>query len=75
MARKSMIEKWKREPKFSSRTYTRCRICGRPHAVVKKFVLFVLSVEFHTFLLKSAHPNLKMHTPYFKIRRGVHLFH
>jgi small subunit ribosomal protein S14 len=32
-----MIEKWKRTPKFSTRAYTRCRICGRPHAVLKKF--------------------------------------
>jgi small subunit ribosomal protein S14 len=32
-----MIEKWSREPKFSTRAYTRCRICGRPHAVLKKY--------------------------------------
>ncbi|KPU42620.1 30S ribosomal protein S14 type Z [Oxobacter pfennigii] len=37
MAKKSMIERWKKTPKFSSRAYTRCRICGRPHAVLSKF--------------------------------------
>lgn len=37
MARKGMIEKWKKEPKYSTRSYTRCRICGRPHAILRKF--------------------------------------
>ena len=37
MAKKSMIAKQKREPKFSTRAYIRCNICGRPHAVLKKF--------------------------------------
>ena len=37
MAKKSMIAKQQRAPKFSTRAYTRCRICGRPHAVLKKF--------------------------------------
>ena len=36
MAKKSMIAKQKRLPKFSTRAYTRCRICGRPHAVLRK---------------------------------------
>ncbi|MFV0520550.1 MAG: 30S ribosomal protein S14, partial [Lachnospirales bacterium] len=30
MAKKSMIAKQKRKPKFSTRSYTRCEICGRP---------------------------------------------
>ena len=30
MAKKSMIIKQQRTPKFSSRAYTRCKICGRP---------------------------------------------
>lgn len=37
MARKAIIEKWKKEPKFQTRAYTRCRICGRPHAVLRKY--------------------------------------
>ena len=32
MAKKSMILKQQAEPKFSTRRYNRCKICGRPHA-------------------------------------------
>ncbi len=37
MAKKSLIAKAKREPKFKVRAYTRCQICGRPHAVYQDF--------------------------------------
>ncbi|APJ38416.1 MULTISPECIES: type Z 30S ribosomal protein S14 [Mycoplasmatota] len=37
MARKALIEKAKRHPKFSTRAYTRCELCGRPHAVLRKY--------------------------------------
>ena len=37
MAKKSMIAKQKRKQKFSTRNYTRCKICGRPHAVLRKY--------------------------------------
>lgn len=37
MAKRSMIEKAKRKPKFSTRAYTRCNKCGRPRAVFRKF--------------------------------------
>lgn len=37
MAKKSMIIKQQRTPKFSTRYYTRCSICGRPHAVLRKY--------------------------------------
>ena len=33
MAKKAMVEKQKRTPKYSTRAYTRCKICGRPHAL------------------------------------------
>jgi small subunit ribosomal protein S14 len=39
MAKKSMIAKQKRTPKFSSRAYTRCSVCGRPHSVYRDFGL------------------------------------
>ena len=39
MARKSMILKQQRTPKFKSRAYTRCTRCGRPHGVLRKFGL------------------------------------
>ena len=37
MAKKSMIAKAARKPKFTVRGYTRCQICGRPHSVYKDF--------------------------------------
>jgi small subunit ribosomal protein S14 len=39
MAKKSMIVRNKRKPKFKVRQYTRCERCGRPHAVYRKFKL------------------------------------
>ena len=37
MAKKSLIAKNARPPKFSTRAYTRCNFCGRPRAVYRKF--------------------------------------
>ncbi len=37
MARKALKEKQKRVQKYSTREYTRCNICGRPHAVLRKY--------------------------------------
>jgi small subunit ribosomal protein S14 len=37
MASKSKIAKALRKPKFSSRIERRCRLCGRPRAVYRKF--------------------------------------
>ena len=37
MAKKSQIARQKRGQKYSTREYTRCSICGRPHAVLKKY--------------------------------------
>ena len=39
MAKKSLVIKNKRKAKFSTREYTRCERCGRPHAVYRKFKL------------------------------------
>ncbi|MBN2073797.1 MAG: type Z 30S ribosomal protein S14 [Actinobacteria bacterium] len=39
MAKKSLIEKQKREPKFSTRRYSRCFRCGRPRGYFRKFGL------------------------------------
>ena len=35
MAKTSMKVKQQRKPKFSTRAYTRCKICGRPHSVLR----------------------------------------
>lgn len=37
MAKTSLIVKSQRKPKFSTRAYTRCTMCGRPRAVYRKF--------------------------------------
>ena len=37
MAKTSMKIKQQRPAKFSSREYNRCRICGRPHAYLRKY--------------------------------------
>ncbi len=37
MARKALVEKAKREPKFPVRKYSRCQLCGRPRAYYRKF--------------------------------------
>ncbi|MCK8816195.1 type Z 30S ribosomal protein S14 [Natroniella sulfidigena] len=39
MAKKSKVEKAKRESKYSTREEQRCRRCGRPHGVLRKFEL------------------------------------
>lgn len=37
MARKALVEKCQRDPKFSTRKYRRCLLCGRPRSVYRKF--------------------------------------
>ncbi len=37
MAKKSQVVRQQREPKYPVRGYTRCRKCGRPRAVYRKF--------------------------------------
>ena len=39
MAKKALVEKQKKTPKFKVRGYTRCQRCGRPKAVYRKFGL------------------------------------
>ena len=35
MAKKSKIEKWKREPPFRVRAMNRCNRCGRPRGYIR----------------------------------------
>ena len=37
MAKTSMKIKQQRTPKFSTRAYTRCQLCGRPHSYIRKY--------------------------------------
>jgi small subunit ribosomal protein S14 len=39
MAKKSLIAKAKRKPKFSARGYHRCVVCGRPRGYLRLFNL------------------------------------
>lgn len=39
MAKKSMIAKCNRKPKFAVRAYHRCERCGRPRGYYRKFAL------------------------------------
>ena len=39
MAKKSLIAKAKRTPKFSVRAHNRCYICGRPRGFIRRFSL------------------------------------
>jgi len=37
MARKALIVRSEREPKYSSRGRNRCKLCGRPRGYLRKF--------------------------------------
>jgi len=37
VAKKSLILKQQGAPKFKVQGYNRCKICGRPHAYMRKF--------------------------------------
>ena len=39
MAKKSLIAKQRRRPKFSTRAYSRCQRCGRSRGYLRKFEL------------------------------------
>ncbi|MBW1925652.1 MAG: type Z 30S ribosomal protein S14 [Deltaproteobacteria bacterium] len=39
MAKKALIYKVQRKPKFDVRKYNRCPICGRPRAFIRRFGL------------------------------------
>lgn len=56
MAKKSLIVKSKRKPKFKVRQYTRCERCGRAHAVYRKFKL--CRVCFRELALKGLIPGV-----------------
>ncbi len=37
MARKALVTKSQRTPKFGVRRYNRCKLCGRPRAYIRRF--------------------------------------
>ncbi|NIA14552.1 MAG: type Z 30S ribosomal protein S14 [Nitrospiraceae bacterium] len=56
MAKKSLIAKCKRTPKFKVRAYNRCRVCGRPHAYMRKFQ--ICRICFRTLALEGKLPGV-----------------
>lgn len=56
MAKKSLIAKQKREPKFSTRSYTRCKVCGRPRGYLRKFEM--CRICFRNLSLKGEIPGV-----------------
>ena len=57
MAKTSMKIKQQRKPKFSTREYTRCRICGRPHAYLRKYG--ICRICFRELAYKGQIPGVK----------------
>ncbi|HET9870656.1 MAG TPA: type Z 30S ribosomal protein S14 [bacterium] len=37
MAKKSLVNKQQKKPKFKVRAYSRCKLCGRPRAFLRRF--------------------------------------
>ena len=56
MAKKSLIAKQKRTPKFNVRAYTRCKLCGRPRAFMRKFEM--CRICFRDLALKGEIPGV-----------------
>ena len=57
MAKKSMIAKQGRPAKFSVQGYNRCKICGRPHAYMRKFGM--CRICFRTLAHRGQIPGVK----------------
>ncbi|MBT3827999.1 type Z 30S ribosomal protein S14 [bacterium] len=57
MAKKALIEKSKRTPKFSTRQRNRCQVCGRPRGYMGFF--HVCRICFRKFALQGLLPGVK----------------
>jgi small subunit ribosomal protein S14 len=47
MAKTALIMKSQRPPKFKTRAYRRCRLCGRPRGYLRKFQMCRLCFREH----------------------------
>ncbi len=56
MAKKSLIAKSIRNPKFKVRGYNRCPVCGRPRAYIRKFG--ICRICFRNMALKGELPGV-----------------
>jgi len=57
MARKCLIVKAKKEPKYKTRKYNRCKLCGRRRAFYRKFQICRLC--FRNLASKGEIPGVK----------------
>jgi small subunit ribosomal protein S14 len=57
LARKCLVNKHRRKPKFSTRAYTRCQFCGRARAVYRKFG--ICRVCFRSMSLRGEIPGMR----------------
>lgn len=57
MAKKALVEKANRDPKFSSRSINRCQRCGRVRAYMRKFGL--CRICFRELALKGEIPGVR----------------
>ena len=57
MAKTAMKIKQQRKQKFSTREYTRCKICGRPHAYLRKYG--ICRICFRELAYKGENPGVK----------------
>ncbi|MBW1678356.1 MAG: type Z 30S ribosomal protein S14 [Deltaproteobacteria bacterium] len=56
MAKKSLIVKAKRKSRFKARAYSRCPICGRARAFLRKFG--ICRICFRTLALRGELPGV-----------------
>ena len=56
MAKTSLIMKAQRPPKFPTRAHSRCKLCGRPRAYLRKFEMCRLC--FRELALKGEVPGI-----------------
>ncbi len=57
MARKAMVEKSNRTPKFSTRARNRCKLCGRPRGFMRFFSMCRICVR--KFALQGLLPGVQ----------------
>ena len=57
MAKKSMVLKQQKTPKFSTIAYNRCKICGRPHGYLRKYG--ICRICFRELAYKGQIPGVK----------------
>jgi len=57
LAKKSLVVKQNRQPKYRTQGYSRCRLCGRPHGYLRKYG--VCRICFRELAYKGEIPGVK----------------